>query len=198
MLSRPGLLLAVFLGSPLLFTVVPTSEAQQTVVPRVGFLGGGRAGTPDGEYLIEAFRRGLRDLGWVEGQSVAVEWRYARGQDDKLPSFAAELVGLKVHVIVVGGADPAIRAAKEATTSIPIVMAVSTDPVRTGLVASLARPGGNVTGLSINDAEVAGKRLELIRKLSPRLLAWPFSGMRHILGRMSSWRRHGAQRRHWE
>ncbi len=105
----------------------------------------------------------------VENQSIAIEWRHARGRDEKLPSFAAELVRLGVQVIVVGGADPAVRAAKEATTSIPIVMVVSTDPVGTGLVASLARPGGNVTGLSINDAEVAGKRLELLGEAVPRI-----------------------------
>jgi len=166
MIIRAALAVAFALG---VLAAPLAAEAQQArEVPRIGFLGGGRGGTPDGEYLIEAFRKGLRDLGWVEGQSIVVEWRYTRGRDEKAPDLAAELVRLRVQVIVVGGADPVVRAAKAATSSIPIVMAVSTDPVRTRLVASLARPGGNVTGLSINDVEVAGKRLELLREAVPR------------------------------
>jgi len=162
-----GLAVVVTLG--LVAAPLAGCEGQQAGgIPRIGYLGGGRSGTPDGEYLVEAFRKGLRDLGWVEGQTIAVEWRHARFKDEKLPDLAADLVRLKVQVIVVGGADPVVRVAQDATKSIPIVMLVSTDPVASGLVASLARPGANVTGMSINDAEVAGKRLELLREALPR------------------------------
>jgi putative ABC transport system substrate-binding protein len=147
-------------------TAPRAADAQPAAkTPRIGYLGGGRAG---GEYLLEAFRQGLRDHEWIEGQNIAVEWRFTRGRDEKLPDLAADLVRLGVDVIVVGGGDPTIRAARAATRSIPIVMAVSVDPVGTGLIASLARPGGNVTGLSLLATGSAGKRLELLREVAPR------------------------------
>ena len=109
----------------------------------------------------EAFRQGLRELGYVEGKNIFIKWRYADGKLDRLPLFAAELVRFKVDVIVTGGSS-ATRPAKEATSTIPIVMAQDGDPVGSGFVASLARPGGNVTGLSTLSPELSGKQLELL------------------------------------
>ena len=117
---------------------------------------------------IEAFRQGLRELGYVEGKNIVIEWRYAEGKLDRLPALAAELVRLKVDVIVTTG-PTVTRAAKEATTTIPIVMAFDTDPVGNGFVASLARPGGNITGLSTLAPEISGKQLELLKEIVPRL-----------------------------
>ena len=118
----------------------------------------------------EAIRLALRELGYIEGQNIAIEYRYAEGKRDRLPELAAELVRLKVDIIVVAGGDPAIRAAKNATKTIPIVMAgPGSDPVEAGLVESLARPGGNVTGLTILSRELGGKRLELLKEAVPKL-----------------------------
>ena len=117
---------------------------------------------------IEAFRQGLRELGYVEGKNIVIEWRYAEGKPDRLPALAAELVRLKVDVIVTGG-PVATRAAKEATSTIPIVMAQDSDPVGSGFVASLARPGGNITGLATLAPELSGKQLELLKEIIPRL-----------------------------
>jgi putative ABC transport system substrate-binding protein len=117
---------------------------------------------------LEAFRQGLRELGYVEGKTFVLELRYGEGRFERLPELARELVGLKVDVIVTV-ADPAIAAVKRETQTIPIVMATSTDPVATGFVASLARPGGNVTGLSGMTPELSGKRLELLREVVPGL-----------------------------
>jgi len=140
------------------------AEAQQPKkVPRIGYQG---AGSPDENE--EAFRQGLRELGYVEGQNIVIEWRFAEGKLDQVPRNAAELVRLKVDVIVTGGAGDT-RAAKAATSTIPIVMTNDSDPVGTGLVASLARPGGNITGLASLSAELAGKRLELLKETLPRL-----------------------------
>jgi putative ABC transport system substrate-binding protein len=116
--------------------------------------------------LLEAFRHGLRELGYVEGQNIVIESRWAEGNYDRLPGLAAELVGLKMDVIV-AAAVPAIRAAKEATRTIPIIMATVVDPVATGLVASLARPGGNITGLSTMAPAVVGKQLEMLKQVVP-------------------------------
>ena len=139
-------------------------EAQPPKVPRLGFLGI----SPASAYAsrIEGFRQGLRELGYVEGQNIAIEWRYADSQADRLPGLAAELVRLNVDVIVAAGVEPT-RAAKQATTTIPIVMGQSGDPVGLGLVASLARPGGNITGLTILTAELNGKRLGLLHEAVP-------------------------------
>ena len=116
----------------------------------------------------EGFRQGLHELGYVEGKNIVIEWRFAEGKLDRLPALAAELVRLKVDVIVTGGALPT-RAAKEATVTIPIVMANDNDPVGNGFVASLARPEGNITGLSTLAPEISGKRLELLKEIVPRL-----------------------------
>ena len=116
----------------------------------------------------EAFRQGLRELGYVEGKNIVIEYRSAEGKSERLPALAAELVHLKVDVIVTAG-SVLTRAAKEATSTIPIVMAQDIDPVSNGFVASLARPGGNITGLSTLAPEISGKRLELLKEIIPRL-----------------------------
>jgi len=141
-------------------------QQQPTKVPRIGFLIGGSASAVAAR--TEAFRQGLRDLGYVEGKNIVIEWRSAKGKLDRLPALAAELVRLKVVVIVTAGPLPT-RAAKEATTTIPIVMAQDPDPVGNGFVASLARPGGNITGLATLRPELSGKQLELLKETVPRL-----------------------------
>jgi ABC-type uncharacterized transport system substrate-binding protein len=141
-------------------------EAQQPKrVPRIGFLWG--VGDPP-PPLGEAFRQGLRDLGYIEGKNILVEYRYAEGKLDRIPSLVAELVRLKVDVLVTP-AFPAIRAAKQATKTIPIVMLINVDPVATGIVDSLARPGGNITGLARLMTELSGKRLELLKEMVPTI-----------------------------
>ncbi len=134
-------------------------------VPRIGILWASPISA--NAHLREAFRQGLRELGYVEGRNVALELRYAEGKLDRLPDLAAELVRLKVDVIVAAN-TPTALAAKQATRTIPIVMALSGDPVESGLVASLARPGGNVTGLSLMAPELGGKRLQLLKEVVPR------------------------------
>ena len=143
------------------------AEAQQTKkVPRIGYLA--TVSLSAISARIEAFRQGLRELGYVEGKNIVIEWRYAEGKADRLPGLAAELVRLKVEVIITAGA-PATRRAKEATVTIPIVMTNDGDPVGTGFVASLARPGGNITGLSTLAPELSGKQLELLKEIVPKL-----------------------------
>ena len=143
-------------------------EAQQTKnLPRVGYLSAASPAAVSGR--IEAFRRGLRELGYVEGSNIAIEARYAEGRLDRLPDLAADLVRLKVDVIVTA-APSSTRAVKQATLTIPIVMAgVGGDPVTAGFVASLARPGGNVTGLTSISDELTEKQLELVKEIVPRL-----------------------------
>ncbi len=143
------------------------AQAQQPKkVPRIGYLTGA---TPDGQSArIEAFRQGLRELGYVEGKNVVIAYRYAELKPDRLTALAAELVRLKVDVIVTGGSG-LTRAAKNATNTIPIVMAQDNDPVANGFVASLARPGGNITGLSNLAPEISGKQLELLKEIVPKL-----------------------------
>jgi putative ABC transport system substrate-binding protein len=143
------------------------AEGQSPIrVPRIGYLG---ISSPALEpHYVEAFRQQLRELGYIEGQHIAIEYRWAEGRDDRLPGLATELVGLDPVVIVTTG-TPGTRAAMQATKTIPIVMASSADPVRGGLVASLARPGGNVTGFTILGPELEGKRLELFKRVVPRL-----------------------------
>jgi len=158
-----------FIGTLAVFLlVVPlASEAQAPAkVHRIGFLTS-RSPT-DSPHLLEAFRQGLRELGYVEGQNIAIEYRFAEGRPERLPALAAELVRLKVDVIVTA-APPAHLAAKQATSTIPIVFVVTGDPVAEGLVASLARPGGNITGLSSIAPEVVGKQLELLKEVTPRV-----------------------------
>src|SRR5258708_37763891 len=117
--------------------------------------------------LLEAFRQGLKEYGWVEEQNISVDYRFANGKEDALPSIAAELVQSRLDVIVAEG-TAATWAAKNVTKTVPIVMATSSDPVRTGLVASLNRPGGNINGLSIQTAELSGKRVQTLTEIVPR------------------------------
>ena len=153
--------------SALLFALSVSAEAQQpTKIPRIGWLTGTSPSAIPAR--TEAFRQGLRELRYVEGGNIVIEWRSAEGKLDRLPALAAELVRLKVDIIVSAGPQPT-RASKEATTTIPIVMAQDADPVRSGFVASLARPGGNITGLSTLAPELSGKRLELLKETVPKL-----------------------------
>jgi putative ABC transport system substrate-binding protein len=151
----------------LLFALCSSAEAQQpTKIPRIGFLSA--ASTSAIAARIEGFRHGLRELGYIEGKNIVVEWPSADGKPDRLPALVAELVRLKVDIIVTAGPS-ATRAAKEATSTIPIVMTQDSDPIGTGFVSSLARPGGNITGLSTLAPEISGKRLELLKEIVPRL-----------------------------
>jgi len=138
--------------------------AQQGRVYRLGYLG---PGSPSAQPGLVAFQRELRERGYIEGKNLIVEYRWAEGRDDRLQALANELVRMKPDIVVVEAHTPAIQAAKRATTSIPIVMSVSGDPVGSGLVRSLARPGGNLTGLTVLSPELAGKRLELLREAVP-------------------------------
>ena len=149
-----------------LLTVFVIAEAQQSKkVPRIGYL---TPSTSANRSYSEAFREGLRDLGYVEGKNLVIEWRANEGKLDRNPALAAELVRLKVDVIVAVGSGE-INAAKEATAVIPIVMIRGGDPVGSRFVASLARPGGNITGLAILRPELSGKRLELLKEIVPKL-----------------------------
>ena len=151
----------------MLSTLWVSAEAQQPKeVPRIGWLGAGSS--PSQLPRTEAFRRGLRELGYVEEKNIVIEYRHAEAKYDRLPVLAAELVRLKVDVIVTGG-GPATRVAKQATSTIPIVMANDPDPVADGIVASLAQPRGNITGLSTLAPEIGGKQLELLKETLPRL-----------------------------
>jgi putative tryptophan/tyrosine transport system substrate-binding protein len=157
---------ALSLGAMLLALCFSAAAQQPTKVPRIGYLS---VSSPSAmSTRIEAFRQGLHELKYVEGKNIVIEWRSAEGKRDRLPSLAAELVRLKVDIIVTAG-PPATRSAKEATVTIPIVMAQDGDPVASGFVASLARPGGNITGLSNLAPELSGKRLELLKEIVPRL-----------------------------
>jgi putative ABC transport system substrate-binding protein len=148
------------LAAPLVTDAQPAGK-----VSRIGLLTSGPA-SPASMLSLEAFRAGLRDLGYVEGQNIVLEQRRAEGSDARARELAAELVQLSVDVIVAGG-PPAIRAAQQATRTIPIVMAGSGDPVAAGWIASLAQPGGNMTGLSTQSAELSGKQLELLKETAP-------------------------------
>jgi len=143
------------------------ARAQQAnKLPRIGFLGSGAAAA-QGQW-VAAFLQRLRELGWIEGRNLTIEYRWAEGSSDRAAVLAAEFVRLKVDVIVTY-ANPMVVATKKVTSAIPIVFAAAADPLGTGLVASLARPGGNVTGLSVQNTELAGKHLELLRELIPEL-----------------------------
>jgi putative tryptophan/tyrosine transport system substrate-binding protein len=153
--------------SAMLFALCVPAQAQQpTKVPQIGYLVG--ASFASNAARIEAFRHGLRELSYVEGKNIVIDWRTADGKPDRLPALAAELVRLKVDVIVTGG-PTVTRAAKEATSTIPIVMTNDPDPVGDGFIANLARPGGNITGLSTLSVELSGKRLEILREVVPKL-----------------------------
>ena len=142
-----------------------TSAGAQKI-PRIGYLSG--TSYAANSARVDAFRHGLTELGYIEGKSIIIEWRYAEGKLDRLPALASELVRLKVDVIV-ASAPPPVRSAKQATPVIPIVMAYDDDPVGNGFVASLARPGGNITGLATLAPELTGKQLELLREVIPKL-----------------------------
>src|SRR5678815_1959953 len=152
--------LAGALAAPLAVDAQPAAK----VVPRVGFLG---LNPGANLHLRAAFLQGLRDLGYVEGRNVVIEYRSAEGKIERLPALAAEMIALKVDVIVTGGGTPTALAAKQATRTLPIVFTSATDPVTDGLVTSLARPGGNVTGLSNLAPELIGKCLEQLKQAVP-------------------------------
>ena len=157
---------ALLLNSGAAIVAAPLAARSQAAAnsPRVGFL---FYGAPGRSPEIDAFRQGLRDLGYVDGQNITVEYRFAGGQLERLPALAAELVRLKVNVIVTPG-TPASMAAKKATSTVPIVFAGVADAVGAGLIASLARPGGNATGLTSISAALGGKRLELLKAVAPK------------------------------
>ncbi len=160
-------LLRLFVVISALIGLFAAAEAQQPKkVPRIGFLSGVSPTTSPARY--EAFRQGLGELGYVEGKNIVIEYRWAEGKAEGLPDLATELVRLKVDVIVTASPTPT-RAAKEATSTIPIVMAWDNDPVGNRFVTSLARPGGNVTGLSTLAPEISGKQLELLKEVVPKL-----------------------------
>ena len=161
------LVLSSILAAMLAFLLGVAAEAQQpTKNPRIGYLSGSSPSTSPARR--EAFRQGLRELGYVEGKNIVIEQRYAEGKFDRLPALAAELVRLKVDIIVTAGPQTT-RPAKQATSTIPIVMAQDPDPVGNGFVASLARPGGNITGLATFAPELSGKQLELLKETVPKL-----------------------------
>jgi ABC-type uncharacterized transport system substrate-binding protein len=151
----------------LLALSVPADAQQAGRVPRIGILAPGSSAFPTSAYH-DSFRQGLRELGYIEGKNIFIEIRYAEGKQDRLSYIATELVKLKVDVIVTG-TRPGVLAAKNATSAIPIVFAAVGDPVRAGLVSSLARPGGNITGLSIIETDLFGKRLELLKETFPKI-----------------------------
>src|SRR5215813_11166463 len=157
---------SIVLGlSLLVFTVL--AEAQQpTKIRRIGYVSGSGPVTSDPRF--DALRQGLRDLGYIEGKNILLEYRYAEGKQDPIPSLVAELVQLEVDVLV-SPSLPAVRAAKQATKTIPIVMVFNADPIATGIVDSLAHPGGNITGLTRLTRELGGKRLELLKDVVPRI-----------------------------
>lgn len=151
----------------LITAFVHFAEAQEPKkIPRIGSLSGGSPSSS--APRVEAFRQGLRALGYIDGQNIAFEHRYAEGNLDRVPDFVAELIGLKVDVIVLG-TEQAIRAAQQATKTIPIVMAATGNPVAAGFVASLARPGGNITGTTTLSSETIRKRLDLLKEAVPEL-----------------------------
>jgi putative tryptophan/tyrosine transport system substrate-binding protein len=155
------LLMVVLVGAP---GIIADAQQPPTKIPRIGYLMT-RFLDP---VRSEALRQGLRELGYVEGKTIVIEWRSAEGKLDRLPALAAELVRLKVDVIVASGPVPT-RVTKDATSTIPIVMAQVNDPVGNGFIASLARPGGNITGLSTLAPEISGKQLELLKEILPSL-----------------------------
>jgi putative tryptophan/tyrosine transport system substrate-binding protein len=152
------------LGALLFAFSVPTEAQPAAKVPRVGVLLPGSGGEPG----LQAFLQGLRDLGYIEGKNILIEYRFAKGKPERVSDLATDLVSKKVDLILTAGTVQG-RAVQQVTTTIPIVLAVSGDPVGTGLVASLARPGGNITGLSMISPDLAGKRLELLKEAAPKI-----------------------------
>jgi putative ABC transport system substrate-binding protein len=150
----------------LLFAISPAGAQQPKKAPRIGILSSGSPSSS--KEVVEPLQQGLRDLGYIDGQNITIEHRYADGMAERLPNLAAELVQLKVEIIVVSG-SPSTQAAMNATKTIPIVTTNANDPVGIGLVASLAHPGGNVTGLSNVGSDLGGKQLELLKEASPKV-----------------------------
>ena len=181
MIDRRAFITSV--GAGLLFAPALGDAQQPAKIPRIGFLS--PVSPSDTALWHQAFRQGLRDLGWVEGKNIGIEYRYAQGKTDRLPDLAADLVRLKVDIIVAAFTNEAV-AAKKATRTIPIIMASTGDPVATGLVGSLARPGGNITGLSTLSPDLAGKRLQLLKEIVPKLsrlaVLWNPQGSSSALG----------------
>ena len=179
--AASSLLIAVALVA---FAVIAQAQ-QPKKVPRIGFLVSGSPSSTREVGQVEAFRQGLRELGYVEGQNIAIEYRYAEGAEERLLNLAAELVQLKVDVIFTSGTI-ATQAAKNATKTIPIVLTSVSDPVATGLVASLAHPGGNVTGLSSLSSNLGGKQLELLKEAFPKLsrvaILWDPTNVSNAMG----------------
>ena len=161
-MKRIVLLVSLVLG----IFAAPAAYTEDSKTPRIGFLlmGSSQAGLTS---AFDAFREGLRELGWIENENIVIEYRWAGESPDRLPELAAELVRLKVDVII--GSTPGARAAQQATTSIPIIMCIADDAVKQGFVTNLARPGGNITGMTAMTSELAGKRLELLREATARV-----------------------------
>src|SRR4051794_21171104 len=164
MIDRRTFIVAV--GGGVLTAPLAAFAQQQVRVPRIGYLGNSTAALE--ANLVDPFRDGLRDLGYVENRTIIIEYRWAEGNYERFPALVAQLVALKVDAIVTAG-TPAALAVQRATATIPIVMAAVGDPVGSGLVASLARPGGNLTGLTAIAPDLEGKRLELLREVIPKL-----------------------------
>ena len=157
----------VWLLATVLLSTAPRLEAQQpTKIPRIAFLGTASASVVADR--VDAFRKGLRELGYLEGENILIEYRFGEGKSDEVASLATELARSKVDVIITAG-PAATRSAKEATVTIPIVMGNEGDPVGSGFVSSLARPGGNITGLSALSPEISGKQLEILKEIVPKL-----------------------------
>jgi len=147
------------------FAVPLAARAQQPAIPVIGYLNG--ASAAEFPHLLAGFRKGLSETGYTEGRNVTIEYRYAEGRYDRLPALAADLVNRRVSAIVATAGTPTIRAAKAATSTIPIVFVIGGDPVMFGIVATLSRPGGNITGITLLDSEVTAKRLGLLLELVP-------------------------------
>ena len=172
----------------LLFAFCSSTEAQQPAnkVPRIGFLSDSSASDSATALRLDAFRQGLRELGYVEGKHMIIEHRYAEAKSERLTELAKDLARLKVDIFVVPN-DSTARAANKATSAIPIVMASSGNPIGTGVIASLARPGGNVTGLTSYSPELLGKRLDLLKEVIPRSLALHFLMTRAVRSAPPEW-----------
>jgi putative ABC transport system substrate-binding protein len=178
-LALSAVLFALSTIAALLFVLCGPALAQQPKkVPRIGYLTVPSASAQ--APRLEAFRQGLRELGYVEGKNMLVEYRFAEGKLDRVPGLGAELVSLQVDVIVSAGLTPT-RTVKQATSTIPIVMAQDDDPVGNGFVTSLARPGGNITGLTTLSPEISGRQLELLKETIPKLSTWSRSGNAVVL-----------------
>ena len=163
----------------MLLAVAVVAEAQQPKkVPRIGFLS---AASPSAiSDRLDSFRQGLTELGYIEGKNIAVEYRYADGKTDRLPALAVELVAAKLDLIV-AATTPGVLAVKKASATVPVVFVDISDPVANGLVVSLSRPGGNITGLTILGPELSGKRLELLKEAAPNVAVWRSYGTPLIL-----------------